>query len=83
LLDRLIGAIGAGPAMAVRALVGLSLLGALAALLDRSTLAARGLVAVTVALGAAGAYHLYGLVAHACSSDAAHRVLDRQRERTA
>jgi hypothetical protein len=64
LLDRLIGMIGAGPAMAVRAAAGLGLLGALAVLLPRTRLAGRGLVLVTLALAAVGAYHGYGLVAH-------------------
>jgi hypothetical protein len=64
LLVALIARIGGGPAMAVRAVVGLGLLAALAPFVGRVDVARRGLALVTAALVGVCAYHLYGVVAH-------------------
>lgn len=62
LLAGLVEVVGAVPAMMVRAVVGMGLLAALAALAVRSRLAARALPVLTLVLGAVVAWHLVGAV---------------------
>jgi hypothetical protein len=62
LLAELVEVIGAVPAMAVRAAVGVVLLLALATLAARSRLAARALPLLTLVLGAVVAWHAVGAV---------------------
>ena len=57
LIDRLIVALGAAPAMAVRITIGLGLLTALALLAKRARLAPYGLVVVTGVLLGVGLWH--------------------------
>lgn len=63
LLAALVVELGPGPAMLVRALVGLGLLAALWALRARSALALHGLLAANAALGAVALWHGWGLLA--------------------
>lgn len=62
LLDRLIDLVGAGTTMALRSVIGVTLVLALAALSGTSRLARLALPGVTVVLAAVAGYHVVGAV---------------------